>query len=216
MRTQDPLDIAQREVLKLSEALLRQQQELAAARAERDRLLAQLAQQRMERQGLLEEMRAARERAEASAATAVSADADATADALARALATLLSRRYWETQQGGGGLRGRLVRRWPRLGVLLGVRGRGIDAREREQVRMLEASALFDAAWYLRHNPDVAQAGVSPALHYLRAGAREGRDPGPAFRTRAYLAEHPELEGGAINPLVHRLSSPSAPAGTGG
>lgn len=33
----------------------------------------------------------------------------------------------------------------------------------------------FDAAWYLQQNPDVAEEGVNPLVHYLRYGKREGR-----------------------------------------
>lgn len=36
---------------------------------------------------------------------------------------------------------------------------------------------VFDAAHYLHHNPDVAQAGARPLRHYLTNGAAEGRLP---------------------------------------
>jgi capsular polysaccharide biosynthesis protein len=52
----------------------------------------------------------------------------------------------------------------------------------------------FDAAFYLRHNPDVARSGVDPLAHFLAIGWREGRDPSAAFR----LADR----GQDINPLV--------------
>jgi hypothetical protein len=35
---------------------------------------------------------------------------------------------------------------------------------------------LFDGAWYLRHNPDVAQAGWNPLVHFLKHGRAEGRN----------------------------------------
>ncbi len=35
-------------------------------------------------------------------------------------------------------------------------------------------SGLFDKDWYLAKNPDVAQAGVDPWLHYVRYGGFEG------------------------------------------
>lgn len=50
----------------------------------------------------------------------------------------------------------------------------------RGAMRGLRASAGFDTAWYLRQNPDVAQAGINPLLHYLRFGAEEGRSPYPS------------------------------------
>ena len=34
-------------------------------------------------------------------------------------------------------------------------------------------------------------------------GAREGRDPGPCFDTKAYLAKWPEVARQGLNPLVH-------------
>lgn len=64
-------------------------------------------------------------------------------------------------------------------------------------------SPLFDAAWYSRVYPDVAADGTGPAWHYAAHGWREGRDPGPGFSTRAYLAEHPEAAAGPLNPLLH-------------
>jgi hypothetical protein len=36
---------------------------------------------------------------------------------------------------------------------------------------------LFDPTWYLEKYPDVKSAGVDPAEHYVRYGAREGRLP---------------------------------------
>ncbi|KXF76575.1 hypothetical protein ATN84_10975 [Paramesorhizobium deserti] len=41
----------------------------------------------------------------------------------------------------------------------------------------LERSGIFDENWYLSENPDVSARGVDPALHYIRFGAAEGRQP---------------------------------------
>lgn len=38
---------------------------------------------------------------------------------------------------------------------------------------------FFDPSWYAQNNPDVAQSGLDPWIHYLDIGAREGRRPGP-------------------------------------
>ncbi len=38
----------------------------------------------------------------------------------------------------------------------------------------------FDAEWYVAANPDVVASGMSPLLHYVRYGAREGRSPKPS------------------------------------
>ncbi len=106
------------------------------------------------------------------------------------ALARLLSERYWADQPRG--LAGRLLP------------GRG-DALEREQVAAIEASDLFDGGWYLRENPDAVRALVSPAVHYLRTGARQGAEPGPHFDSDKYLEDHPEARAGDLPPLLDHL-----------
>lgn len=72
-------------------------------------------------------------------------------------------------------------------------------------VALVATSNLFDRDWYLTQNPDVAAHGVDPALHYVRHGAAEGRDPGPQFRTRWYLDTHVDVAAAGVNPLVHYL-----------
>jgi chromosome segregation ATPase len=49
--------------------------------------------------------------------------------------------------------------------------------RLRRQKRLLKRSGLFDADWYRRRYPDVAQDGMDPVLHYILFGANEGREP---------------------------------------
>ena len=70
------------------------------------------------------------------------------------------------------------------------------------QVYLLSRSGLFDASWYLEQYPDVARARKWPALHYLRFGAAEGRNPGPNFQTEHYQRLHPDLSRRRINPVV--------------
>jgi len=72
-------------------------------------------------------------------------------------------------------------------------------------LRLLRSSGLFDEAWYLDHNPDVAQAKVDPLLHYLRFGGFEGRDPGPNFSSAWYLDTYEDVKKAGLNPLVHYL-----------
>ncbi len=83
-----------------------------------------------------------------------------------------------------------------------GVRGR---ARLQRDARLIAGSQLFDAAWYRQRYGDVATEGLDPAQHYLRHGAREGRDPGPRFSTSGYLGAHPDVAAAGLNPLVHYL-----------
>jgi len=70
---------------------------------------------------------------------------------------------------------------------------------------MLAKSGLFDAAWYLLQNPDVAEAGMDPVSHYLEHGASEGRDPSPLFNTRWYREHYADVGAAGMNPLVHYL-----------
>lgn len=72
--------------------------------------------------------------------------------------------------------------------------------------RRLEKSPLFDAAWYLKKNPDVAESGVPPELHYLSHGAQEGRDPHPLFKTDFYLERNPDVADAGVNPLEHFIA----------
>ena len=58
---------------------------------------------------------------------------------------------------------------------------------------------LFDRAWYLRTNPDVAAAGWDAWRHYMKHGAAEGRKPHPWFQPDYYRKQGPD----AVNP--HRL-----------
>jgi hypothetical protein len=81
----------------------------------------------------------------------------------------------------------------------------GPDASEAALVAEVEASELFDAAWYLRRHPEIAEAGLSPAQHYVRTGAADGHEPGPRFDTARYLTDHPDARDAEVPPLVHHL-----------
>lgn len=69
----------------------------------------------------------------------------------------------------------------------------------------IAASGFFDESWYERSYPDVKNSGFKPALHFLKIGALEGRNPGPNFNTRAYLNQNPDVAQSGMNPLVHYL-----------
>ncbi|QIE55383.1 hypothetical protein G5B40_07880 [Pikeienuella piscinae] len=70
---------------------------------------------------------------------------------------------------------------------------------------LLRRSDLFDDAYYLARYPDVAAAGASPRLHYLRHGCAEGRDPSAAFSTAKYYAANADVRASGMNALVHYL-----------
>lgn len=85
----------------------------------------------------------------------------------------------------------------------------GVDSEhlEANDVELVAASGLFDRAWYLTQNPDVARAGVDPLLHYLRQGGSEGREPSPGFWSAWYREIFDEVKRTGTNPLVHYLRS---------
>ncbi|WP_299566984.1 hypothetical protein [uncultured Sulfitobacter sp.] len=74
-----------------------------------------------------------------------------------------------------------------------------------QQRAALGESAVFDGAWYLETYKDVAQAGMAPEDHYLRAGAFEGRDPGPAFSSLDYYMANPDVAQAGWPALSHYL-----------
>jgi len=82
---------------------------------------------------------------------------------------------------------------------------------QKNRRKLIEQSDLFDAAWYLQQNADVARSGVDPVAHYLSHGAREGRDPSPFFSTNGYKREHADVDFSHQNPLVHYLTRAERP-----
>ena len=107
-------------------------------------------------------------------------------------------------------------RAFPRLAGVLQKGGEGaywvltLQLRERLQrrrsARLLLDSGLFDARFYLSEYKDVADSGINPLVHYLTAGAREGRWPNLYFDTRFYLENNPDVLASGINPLLHYLN----------
>ncbi|MCE4226781.1 hemagglutinin [Methylobacterium sp. C25] len=70
-----------------------------------------------------------------------------------------------------------------------------------------DPNAVFDTAYYLQQNPDVAASGINPLLHYETYGWHEGRNPSASFNTNAYLASHPDVAQSGIDPLEHYLQT---------
>jgi hypothetical protein len=71
--------------------------------------------------------------------------------------------------------------------------------------KRVESSGYFDAEWYLSRNSDVAESGIDPLIHYLKYGAKERRDPHPAFLTNWYLNQYPDAAQSGLAPLLHYL-----------
>ncbi|WP_269900186.1 hypothetical protein [Paenalcaligenes faecalis] len=80
--------------------------------------------------------------------------------------------------------------------------------KDRERAAQIAQTPWFDAAWYLEQYPDIAADPVqseNPALHYMRMGGFEGRNPSPHFDSAFYLASNPDVVEAGLNPLWHFL-----------
>jgi glycosyltransferase involved in cell wall biosynthesis len=78
--------------------------------------------------------------------------------------------------------------------------------RLKNEIRIINKSGFFDAAYYLKENPDVLKAGIDPVKHYVSIGWVERRNPCKLFDTHEYLKSYPDIEEAGINPLVHYVS----------
>ncbi|WP_155774331.1 glycosyltransferase [Burkholderia pseudomultivorans] len=72
-----------------------------------------------------------------------------------------------------------------------------------EQISIAESSGLVNKKWYASEYKDIARRGAEPVSHFIRHGAREGRDPGPGFSTKWYVDEYGAEIPEGINPLIH-------------
>jgi GT2 family glycosyltransferase len=70
---------------------------------------------------------------------------------------------------------------------------------------LIEESGLFDRSFYLRANPDVAEASADPLTHFCDYGWRESRDPTPFFSVRYYSTMTALTERISGNPFVHYI-----------
>ncbi|WP_372529365.1 glycosyltransferase [Parvularcula marina] len=75
----------------------------------------------------------------------------------------------------------------------------------KRKARIIRQSECFDADWYGRQYQDIGSSGIDPALHYLRYGWLEGRQPGPNFDSNQYLRDHDDVASSGMNPLLHYL-----------
>jgi len=75
-----------------------------------------------------------------------------------------------------------------------------------EHYELLAKSELFDAKYYLRAYPDVAQLNIDPLTHYLEHGCQERRNPSERFDTSHYLSQCKALGDAPSNALLHYLT----------
>ena len=81
------------------------------------------------------------------------------------------------------------------------------DAAWREaKATQARSLGLFNDAWYLSNNPDVAANGIDPFHHYLQSGWKEGRRPAPGFDEAICARASPTFVPGSENPILHLLS----------
>ncbi|WP_375461846.1 glycosyltransferase [uncultured Enterovirga sp.] len=67
---------------------------------------------------------------------------------------------------------------------------------------LLARTDLFDEAWYVRVNRDVGVSGMKAIQHFVRHGAAELRDPGPAFDSNFYQLLYPDYLERSRSPLA--------------
>jgi hypothetical protein len=79
------------------------------------------------------------------------------------------------------------------------------DRDNTDEIEELDASGLFDGAWYLSENADVRGADLDPLPHFVRLGWRGGRRPNRYFDPAWYLEQHPDVLKAGMNPLLHYL-----------
>jgi len=86
-----------------------------------------------------------------------------------------------------------------------------ISPRTRHELRLIERSGLFDEEWYLATYIDLQSMRMPAALHYLKYGAAEFRDPSTKFSTQKHIWQNPDLDVKQMNPLVHFLTAGKGP-----
>ncbi len=85
---------------------------------------------------------------------------------------------------------------------------RKTGVKDRAAARAIDA--VFDGAYYLRTNPDVADSGADPFAHFMDVGWAEGRNPCALFGVDWYLETNPEVAAEGMNPLAHYVTAGAA------
>jgi len=70
----------------------------------------------------------------------------------------------------------------------------------------IKNSGLFDCDFYFRTYPELRGRVRDPIKHYVRRGAREGKDPSSFFSTVGYLNANTDVREANVNPLAHYIS----------
>lgn len=83
------------------------------------------------------------------------------------------------------------------------------DQRVLREIKIINASGLFDGDFYNESYPDVKASGMHPIQHYVLYGAQEGRLPRRDFDPVAYSQQHPEATD--KNAFIHYINRGSQP-----
>lgn len=75
----------------------------------------------------------------------------------------------------------------------------------RKWAKIIHKSGLFDAKYYLFTYCDVREQDVDPLKHFIKYGAKEGRNPSEFFDTKFYLNNNSDIDINKINPLIHYI-----------
>lgn len=86
------------------------------------------------------------------------------------------------------------------------VNNRSLAADNDKLLELVKSSTFFDSEYYLAKNPDVVAEGIDPAIHYLKYGGFEGRNPSDKFQSAWYLKNNADVQAAKLNPLVHFLT----------
>ena len=89
------------------------------------------------------------------------------------------------------------------LGQVLAVLTEQAAATDLFFAQIIRRSKFFNAKAYVKPPHEFQHRPQDAALHYFRTGAQDGRDPGPTFSTRDYMALNLGPAESGLNPLVH-------------
>jgi GT2 family glycosyltransferase/glycosyltransferase involved in cell wall biosynthesis len=70
---------------------------------------------------------------------------------------------------------------------------------------LLDDCGLFDASYYMSHQPGLLGIGIDPVIHYLLIGRFQGIRPCPDFDSSWYCTHHADKIGAKTDALVHYL-----------
>jgi hypothetical protein len=77
----------------------------------------------------------------------------------------------------------------------------------RHSMLVVAETGLFDAAWYLEVNSDVAQAGADPLNHFVAYGLAEGRAPNDGTRPETGAQTEPQTGPSPVTDAAARADS---------